>query len=293
MPSKTKQPTIAITGAGGFLGSTLVEHFSALGWNVIGLVRKPADYTHTHATFRKYDLTGKLDPRVLDGVDYLVHAAYIKYDREHPDAMDLNFAGAKRLLELSRKKNLQKNIFISSMSSHEAALSVYGKQKLAIEQLFSESTDVVLRCGLIIGKGGIVKQMADFMRTKHAVPLIGGGKQPLQIVAVTDLAAVIEKTATSKLHGTFTIATPQVYSYKEFYEALARAIRTKVIFVPLPFNLLLAAFKTAAALRLPLGVGEDNLLGLKALRSAETAADLKKIGVRLSSLEEALARTKP
>jgi len=60
------------------------------------------------------------------------------------------------------------------MSAHDGAESVYGRQKLAIEQLFNTKKDISLRGGLIIGNGGIVKEMVMFMRSKHLVPLIGG-----------------------------------------------------------------------------------------------------------------------
>ena len=41
--------------------------------------------------------------------------------------------------------------------------------------------------------------MVDFMRSKHMVPLIDGGKQPLQIVAVNDVVRVIDILLNSKL----------------------------------------------------------------------------------------------
>jgi nucleoside-diphosphate-sugar epimerase len=176
------------------------------------------------------------------------------------------------------------------MSSHEDAISIYGRQKLAIEKLFDPKRDVVLRSGLIMGNGGIVRQMAQFMRTKHAVPLIGGGKQPLQVIGVYDLACLIEKAASSDIHGRFVSATPQVYTYKQFYQALARALHIKVVYVPLPYALLLAAFKIAATLRLPLGVGEDNLMGLKMLRSMESEQDLQKLGIQLDDLPTILSK---
>jgi NAD dependent epimerase/dehydratase family enzyme len=161
---------------------------------------------------------------------------------------------------------------------------------LAIEKLFSGPQDTVLKCGLIIGNGGIVKQMTDFMRSKHMVPLIGGGRQPLQVVAVSDLVRIIHKVLTKPASGTYVIATPEVYSYREFYAAIARQLGIKVLFVPIPYRLLQAVFRAAAFLHLPLGVGEDNLEGLKMLRSMDSAPGLKKLDIRLQDLPTALAK---
>ena len=285
----TKKPTIAITGASGFLGGVLVEHFLANGWQVIALARKKGTTVHKNLEYRTYDITKPIPSESLADVDCLVHAAYIKLDAKNPDAMTLNITGADNLLSAAREAKVSHSIFMSTMSAHEDAISVYGKQKLQIETLFlRQKNTAVLRGGLIIGNGGIVKDMAKFMRTKHAVPLIGGGKQPLQIISVYDLAASIENVFTKRLTGRFVVANPKIYSYKDFYAALAKHIRTKIIYVPVPYWTLEALFKTAAALRISLGVGEDNLKGLKKLKSMPSETDMKKIGVKPMNLQDAL-----
>lgn len=284
-----KQPTVAITGANGFLGSTLAKYFAEKGWKVVGLVRNADKQTVTDAiSYREYDITKPVPSKTLHGVDYLVHAAYIKYGRDNPDALDINVTGAKNLLEASRQNNLKKNVFISTMSAHDHAESVYGKQKLAIEKLFDTEQDVNLRCGLIVGNGGIVKQMVDFMRTKHVVPLIGGGNQPLQSVAVSDLCAVIDRCFERPVHGILTIANPTVFSYRSFYETIAKVFSIKIIFIPVPLGVLVGVATIIEALHLPVGFGKDNVLGLKQLQSADNAADLEQLGVELMPLEQAL-----
>jgi nucleoside-diphosphate-sugar epimerase len=289
--AKTK-PTIAITGASGFLGNALVEHFSAKKWQVIGLVRDPLKSSESNprpnVTYEAYDISEPIDATLLRGVDYLVHAAYVKYDGAHPQALESNLAGAKNILRASRSNKVKRTIFISTMSAHEDAISVYGKQKLAIESLFNKPSETIIKAGLIMGNGGIVKQMADFMQSKHMVPLIAGGLQPLQIVAVSDLVHVIETIFQKDARGTYVIATPQVYTYKSFYDALARRLKVKVLYIPLPYWLLQSIFRTASALHLPLGVGEDNLKGLQKLQSMDSKKDLAKLGVSLMELDASL-----
>lgn len=287
-----KKPTVAITGANGFLGSTLTTYFLAKGWNVVGLVRNPKTEQKAGVVYRAYDITQPVAVDALAGVDYLVHAAYIKFNNAQPDAFDINVEGAKQLLQASRQQSVKKNVFISSMSAHDAAESVYGKQKLAIEKLFNTSQDVSLRCGLIIGNGGIVREMVEFMRSKHLVPLIGGGKQPLQSVDVNDLCEVIDRCFEKPVHGVLTIAHPDVFTYRSFYERIARIFAIKVLFVPVPFWMLLAVAQLIETLRLPLGFGKDNVLGLKQLRSAKTTADLQKVGVELRPIDKALQNAK-
>jgi nucleoside-diphosphate-sugar epimerase len=130
--------------------------------------------------------------------------------------------------------------------------------------------------------------MTDFMKSKHVVPLIGGGKQPLQVIAVYDLVRVIKTLLTKHHSGTFVVATPEVYTYKTFWQKISRKLGIKVLFVPVPLGLLLGATKVTAALHLPLSLNSDNVLGLKHLMSMETAADLKKLGIKLDNLDQIL-----
>ena len=95
---------------------------------------------------------------------------------------------------------------------------------------------------------------------------------------------------TRSLHGQYVAAHPKVYSYRQFYITLARQLRVKVVLVPLPYWALQAAFKIASLLPLKLGVGEDNLKGLKMLRAMESRSDLQRIGVQPVELEKALSQ---
>ena len=287
-----KTYTVGITGASGFLGGELIRHFTDKGWKVKALVRTVPKTTQKNVTYAAYDLTKEIAKGSLKGCDFVVHTAYIKQDSEHPDAMNQNVVAAKNILAAAKSADVKKLLFMSSMSAHEDALSVYGKQKYSIEELFKDSQNVVIRSGMIIGDGGIVQNMTNLMKKLHAVPLIGGGTQPIQIVGVYDLARVIEKLLVdTSLKGIYTIATPRVYSYKEFYSAIAKHLKIKIAFVPVPFGLLLVALKTISFLHLPLNIGAENLLGMKMLRSAETTKDLRTIGVELDELDAALSKT--
>jgi nucleoside-diphosphate-sugar epimerase len=281
--------TIAITGANGFLGAVLVDYFLEQGWKVVALVRHiPAKSDNKNLSYKEYDVRRPVDKKMFEGVDYVIHAAYIKQDRKNPDAFVANVQGAKNLLAAVRASGTKKNIFISSMSSHEGAISSYGRQKLAIEKLFDTPADTSLRLGLIIGNGGIVRNMAAFMRSKHVVPLIGGGKQPLQVINVHDVGKTIQQTIKYDTRGTLTIATPQVYTYKEFYKALAKHLGVGIVFIPLPSYLLLAMIKAIGALHLPLAINAESVQGLKKLIAVDTSKDLKKLHLELDSLDTSL-----
>jgi nucleoside-diphosphate-sugar epimerase len=276
------------------LGLRLVKFFSKNGWNVKALVRNSHLYeSQDNIRYLEYNLRNSIDKAILKDTDYLVHTAYIKFDRKNPDAIDVNINAAYRLLSVSRMQKVRKNVFISSMSAHEGAISSYGRQKLFIEQLFNQSSDVSLRPGLIIGNGGIVKTMTTFMQHKHLVPLVGGGHQPLQIVDVDDLVIAIEQAIINDLSGVLTVATTQVYSYKIFYKSLAKHLHIRIFLIPIPFSLLLLAMRFADLLHLPLSINQDNVLGLKKLTARDSSSDLQKLGIQLNDLETSLQKVNP
>lgn len=278
--------TIIITGASGFLGSVLVEYFSSLHYSVHALVRDPSIFSNTEfVTYYSYDLTKKLDVKAFKKAHIVIHTAYISQGK---DVFKQNFDAAKALLRASRDNNIEKNIFISSMSADSNTESVYGRQKYAIEQLFKNNNDVVIRSGLVIGNGGLAKKIIDFMAKNHVAPLIGGGNQPIQFVSVYELARIINIIITNNISGRLYIGTPRVYTYREFYQIVKSKRQIFALLIPVPYILPLFVIRTIKLLHLPIMVTEDNLKGLRALRSYETEKDLKKVGIVLSELEDIL-----
>lgn len=281
-----KQPTIVITGANGFLGTQLVNHFAKKGWEVRALVRNPKTAKpQPHVTFMAYDMTKAIDDAIFAGADYLVHAAYIKEDRQHPNAFELNMEGTKQLLTASRAHKLKKNIFLSSMSAQSDAVSTYGKQKYAIQALFNRNADVVIRSGLMIGNAGLIREISQFIKTKHMAPLIDGGNQPLQTIAVYDMVRVIDRIIGRDVTGIFTIAEPAPITYRGLYKAIAKKMRTPLVLIPVPFWIPLMVIRTIQMLHLPFKITEDNLQGLRKLRVEDTTNDLATLQITLDPIE--------
>lgn len=285
-------PTIAVTGAQGFIGGSIVDYFAAKGWQVRALVRRVPDTQHPGVTYVPYDLTQPLKSTTLKGVDYLVHAAYIKSSPSTPNALELNLKGTERLLASARTHRLQRVVFLSSLSAQPDALSAYGKQKYAIERLFDGPEDTVIRPGLVIGNGGLVREMTDFIRTKHIVPLIGGGNQPLQIIGIDELVTGIDTVLSTNLSGDFTLASAQTYPYREFYRLLAKRAGTWALYIPLPFVAAQAILKLSQLAHVPLAITEDNLLGLKQMKRLSTNASLKTVGITIRPLAQTIEQTR-
>lgn len=282
--------TIIITGANGFIGSALTAHFSNKGYHVRALVRNPLQQSSSTKSYHPYDLNTPIDEKQFQGANYMIHCAYIKYNAENKNANELNIKGTKQLLNVSRKCGLVKNIFISSMSAQPDALSNYGRQKYTIEQLFNTKNDVVVRPGLVLGNGGLLKSMTAFIKKNKIVPLIGGGNQPLQTLDVNELAIAIEKIIEKDLHGTFTVAETEPVTYKEFYKALCAVIRINALFIPLPYFITNITLHLLESMGLAKEISTENLLGLKNLKIQNTENDMNKVGIKISGYKDTLDR---
>ncbi len=136
--------------------------------------------------------------------------------------------------------------------------------------------------------GGLFNTIKQTIAKASVVPLISGGKQPIQIIHIEDLTKIIEKISAEKLSGVFSIGTPKVYTMKYMYEQIAQAQNKQIHFVSLPFGFMKLGLTVAESIGLTLPVTTENLLGLKQLQAFDTAPSLNKIGVELMELEQAI-----
>jgi nucleoside-diphosphate-sugar epimerase len=283
---------VVITGANGFLGSFLCNYFQKKNWNVTALAHRfplgnsaPQEESGGKVRYHLFNLSQPPDEEILENTDCLIHCAYAKASKGSTN-FSLNAEGTKRLLQLSRNCGVKKNIFISSLASQEDALSVYGRQKYACEQFFRQPGDLILRPGLIIGNGGLYGQMRSYLKKSRFLPLISGGTQAMQTIQINELANTIELCIQNNVSGTFSLASTEKLTYKEFYRILCSNLQVKPVFISIPYSILYAFLSLSETLKIPLPVNRENLLGLKKMTYINTGADLAKMGIQLKSFKE-------
>ena len=129
---------IFITGAAGFIGSSLVDRLLSAGHQVIGFDNFDSYYNpkikrknienalqNPHFKLIEGDIRNKKDvEKALTDIDAIIHEAAqpgVRISVEDPiKTNDVNIIGTVTLLESARKKNIKKIVFASSSS-------VYGK----------------------------------------------------------------------------------------------------------------------------------------------------------------------
>ena len=274
--------TVVISGANGFIGSQLVSHFNDQGWTVRALIHNPAKHPISGVAYNIYNLGDTVQESFFKEGDCFIHCAYAK------NSYELNVKGTEHLLAMSKKCGVKKNIFISSLSSKEDALSIYGKQKWACEKLYNQPDDLILRFGMVLGNGGLFGQMRKYLKKKNNIPLISGGQQPIQSVYIKDLLGVISTCIEKNISGTLSVASAEKLTYKEFYTLLCQSLNSLPAFTSVPYGLLYFFLSASETLGIKLAISRENLLGLKKQEYVDTSADLKRIGIELKSCRQSL-----
>jgi nucleoside-diphosphate-sugar epimerase len=286
--------TIAITGASGLVGRALCTDLSRRGYRVHAFTRNPDAQLSALPNVSRYacDLPDRLDSTALFGCDVIVHCAYVTRFRSQRQAKRVNEVGTQRLMTAAHGAGVPRFVFLSTTSAHAEALSYYGQSKFRLESALDPERDLVVRPGLVVSaQGGLFQRMAGRRAgatSSWLVPLFDGGGQPMQTIFIDDLCEGIRHALEYDLRGSLILASPERMTVREFFEAVAAFGNRRPRFVDVPPEMALLAFRAAEAVRLPLPVSSENLLGLLSLRYWDSAADLERAAITARPLGETL-----
>ncbi len=255
------RPVVAITGASGYLGSALVSAFESAGHRVRRLVRSPAPGTDD--VF--FDLASADQTEALKGVDLLVHCAYDLALTKRSDIWRSNVFGTIALFDRALSEGVNRTITLSSMSAYPGTRQHYGRAKLAIEGAARACGICIVRPGLVYGPTW--RGMAGTLRRLAALPVLPDfGPEARQFtVAEHDFAAAIVALAESEdaPRVPVGIAHPDPVSFRRLLTSFAASIgKRQPHFVRTPPQIAYGVLRAGEALRIPLPVRADSLLGL-------------------------------
>jgi nucleoside-diphosphate-sugar epimerase len=232
---------LAVTGANGFVGRHLTRHASALGWDVVGVVRSEgAVRTVSEAGGRAVVLGGR-DPlaftRALEGCRAVVHLAQIGSERGDATYDAVNVAGTERVIEAARAAGVERLVYFSGLGVARYGLAPrctnpYFLSKLAAEvALFRSGRDaVVFRPSYIVGPGdAFVPTLLKAMATGE-VERPGDGSYRLQPIAVADAAALVLAAIEPPGRAgprVFDLVGPEPLAYARFLDRLAAVARAQ------------------------------------------------------------------
>nr|WP_086491755.1 NAD(P)H-binding protein [Novosphingobium panipatense] len=185
------RPTIALTGATGFVGQSLLDEAVSAGYEVRALARREQE-PREHVTWVRGELrdTASLS-ELTRGAEAILHVAGVV---NAPDAAGFeagNVTGTLNLIETAVAKGIRRFVFVSSLSAREPQLSDYGASKAKAEKLLRASPLdwTIVRPPAIYGPRD--KEMFELFRAARwgLVPVPKGGAASL--IHVEDLARLL------------------------------------------------------------------------------------------------------
>lgn len=234
---------VAVTGANGFVGRSVLARMAERGVDAVPLVRRPCDIPGERVVGDLAD--GRLNPDDLAGVSAIVHLAARTHvmnetsDDPLAEYRRINVAGTAHLLETAAEAGVGRFVFMSSIKAvGEWSLpgeplgpetvprpeDAYGHSKLEAEALVKSHCDKtgmsfkIIRPPLVHGREakGNLARLGALLRTGVPLPL-ASLRNARSIVGVENLAdATVAACLTDRSDGAIlhiadlTVSTPQL-----------------------------------------------------------------------------------
>ncbi|MEI6476890.1 MAG: TIGR01777 family oxidoreductase [Actinomycetes bacterium] len=290
---------VAITGASGLIGGSLVSHLKSEGHTVQKLVRRSAVAPDEISWDPK---TGTVDLASLEGVDAVIHLAGAGVGdkrwtkRYRAEILNSRLLGTTTIAKAVA--TVKPKVFISAsamgwygetgnraVSENDRAgddfLAAVCREWEAAADLAGDVRTVKLRTGLVLDPtGGALGKMIPLFRFGLGGKL-GSGKQWWSWITLHDVVRAIAYSMQNPISGPINLTTPNPSTNQEFTAALARAMHRPALF-PVP----------SIALKIAFGGFSDEMLGSKkvlpeALLSSGFTFDYPHLGGAISALVDA------
>lgn len=250
-------PTVALTGATGFIGKYLLGELALRGYQVRVLLRSPTALPPGCQNAVIGDLARPINmSAALAGVDTVIHSAGIAPSMTGAPAEDFRGLDAKATAALAlaaQRAGVRRFIFMSSLraeadasaaemlteNSEPKPTDAYGRSKLAAERELAklELDWVALRLALVVGPGvkGNMARLIRLARSLYPLPF-GALRAKRSLLSIANLSAAVEHVigATEPLRRPLIVADPDPLTIPQMVTAMRAGLGRApgLIFVP-------------------------------------------------------------
>lgn len=237
---------IAITGATGFVGNTILQRARAEGYPVRAIVREPAKarwLTEQYGAelFHGNVLSGAALGGAFAGCKCVIHLVGVINEWQENTFERAHTQATINVLDATKQAGVKRYLHMSALGTRANAVSRYHQTKWAAEEAVRKSglAWTIFRPSMIYGPGDkSINVLAKLVRLAPCVPVLGAGRSKIQPVAVDVVAAAFvgaikQDEAVGK---TYDLCGPKSFSWNELYDKLlqVQGLRRPKLHIPLP-----------------------------------------------------------
>ena len=238
-----KNHYILVTGATGSLGGMVVRKLLVRGEKVRCLVRKNSRILD----FRdKVDIVvGSLEDktslkRACENVKAIIHCAGVTHTNDASLYYRANYRGTENLMKAA-PADIQKFVYISSTCAVGEEVGPYGYSKTLAEEALGQSSlpYVIIRTSAVYGApmAGMIEKLVTIVQKYPLIPLVGKGDFLMAPVHADDVVgAIVESLYVDKKRVRYTLAGPEILSYKKILKKIQslKAPQKNITVLPVP-----------------------------------------------------------
>jgi uncharacterized protein YbjT (DUF2867 family) len=258
MPRLEPPSQTLVTGVSGYVGAALVPRLVRDGHAVRGFARSRERVLAAGAQLDDLVLgdatTGAGLDRALDGIDV---AYYLIHSMEGPGGggsfVDLERRQAEAFAEAARAAGVRRIVYLGGLLPSNGALSRHLASRLTVEEalLGAAPESIALRASIVVAARS--RSFRFLVRLIERLPVLAlpawrvNRTQPIDGRDVLELLAAAATVPARHAGRAWDIGGPDVMSYEEMLERIARVMLVDRPAISLPFNLTPVASVVAAA----------------------------------------------
>lgn len=244
---------VLVTGASGFVGSSVLRHLLSEGRDAVGLIRVGRPGAVGDLPVRELAVWDEASlASTLEGFDAVVHAASVVHRPDAPmdEYVRFNVEGTRSLVNACSEKRVSRLVLLSTIKVYGeftrqeidettalASEGGYAETKVDAERIVLEAESllpIVFRLAPVFGpgdKGNVKTLIRAIARRRFLLP--GDGRTRKSLVHVSTVARVVAAALEVDLTGVFVLADRVAPSMEELTAEIARAVgRRRPLSVP-------------------------------------------------------------
>ncbi len=277
---------VLITGSKGFISKNIANILKISGFYVIGTSRSPEPVSNFDKVYR--GILGEPLKDIFEShkIDVMIHCAFDKRDKDN----SMHEKGTRFWAAQAERNGVGLQIFMSSISAAEDAVSSYGQKKYELEKWFLAHNHIVFRLGLVIGNGGIFQTIISMVKKSPVVPLIDRGRTLTYVSDIDTIIKIVRDSILEKgkiergkvLH----LQQGRPVFFVKILEEIRRQYHLFCVFIPIPYFVIsFFMFLAERCKFLSIGINTDNLKGMRQNSQRELKSDLNFLGYSESPVE--------